>query len=175
MHHLHESELFLLTGAIKISLLSFYLSLLLAKATGRFIWEFSLHRSGERAQIWGLGTTHCLWDHGTEITRQFAANSKLFKGMINVLPLLFLLEPSQLNQSSSTKSEYFLWCVGDVGMLYTRWVWDGINHSATGSSAFERACEGDGRGSEKQKASLGGLAKETTPCAPKEMCGAAWL
>lgn len=82
MRPLHESAWFLLTGAIKISLLSFYLSLLLAKTAGRFIWEFFWHRSRERAQIWGLGTIHCLWDHGTEITQQLAASSKLFKGMI---------------------------------------------------------------------------------------------
>lgn len=99
--------------------------------------------SRERAQIWGLGAIRCLWDRGTEITRQFAASSRLFKGMINVLPLLFPLEPSQLDQNSSIKKEYFLWCVGDVEMLYTHWVWDGINHSVTGSSAFPWMCEGD--------------------------------
>lgn len=100
--------------------------------------------SRERAQIWGLGAILCLWDRGTEITWQFAASSRLFKGMINVLPLLFPLEPSQLDQNSSIKNEYFLWCVGDVEMLYTHWVWDGINHSVMGSSAFPWMCEGDG-------------------------------
>lgn len=156
-------------------MLSFYLSLLLAKAAGRFIWEFFLHRSRERAQIWGLGTILCLWDRGTEITRQPAASSKLFKGMINVLPLLFPLEPSQPNQNSSIKNECFLRCVGDVEMLYTHWVWDGINHGVTGSSAFRWMCEGDGWGCEEQKVSLEGLANKMTPWIPKEMCGAAWL
>lgn len=173
MHHLHESELFLWTGAIKIPLLSFYLSLLLAKVAGRFIWEFFLHGSRERAQIWGLGTLHCLWDRGTEITRQPAASSKLFKGMINVLPLLFPLEPSQPNQNSPVKKECFLWCVGDVrilqmfGMVSTTALQDRLH--------FNGCVEEMDRGvRNNEKDHLKGWQRKWRLGFP-EICGAAWL